>query len=192
MWRDIEQAFQSDGAVEGTIVGKVKGGLKVDIGVPAFLPGLARRPPARPQPRSLHRPARPLRDPQVQPLARQRRGVAPRRARARARRSSRKRRSRCSRRASSSRASVKNITDYGAFVDLGGIDGLLHVTDMSWGRVGHPSEVVNVGDRVQGRRAQVRSRARARLARHEADHARSVDDASASAIRSARACTARS
>ena len=44
---------------------------------------------------------------------------------------------------------VKNITDYGAFVDLGGIDGLLHVTDMSWGRVGHPSEVVNVGDQVK-------------------------------------------
>ena len=44
---------------------------------------------------------------------------------------------------------VKNITDYGAFVDLGGIDGLLHVTDMSWGRVGQPSEVVNVGDRVK-------------------------------------------
>src|SRR5204863_5618934 len=44
---------------------------------------------------------------------------------------------------------VKNITDYGAFVDLGGIDGLLHVTDMSWGRVSHPSEVLNVGDRVK-------------------------------------------
>src|SRR5439155_1737664 len=44
---------------------------------------------------------------------------------------------------------VKNITDYGAFVDLGGIDGLLHVTDMSWGRVAHPSEVLNVGDRVK-------------------------------------------
>src|SRR5205814_995746 len=44
---------------------------------------------------------------------------------------------------------VKNITDYGAFVDLGGIDGLLHVTDMSWGRVAHPSEVINVGERVK-------------------------------------------
>ena len=44
---------------------------------------------------------------------------------------------------------VKNITDYGAFVDLGGIDGLLHITDMSWGRIGHPSEVVNVGDQVR-------------------------------------------
>ena len=44
---------------------------------------------------------------------------------------------------------VKNITDYGAFVDLGGIDGLLHITDMSWGRLQHPSEVVKVGDKVK-------------------------------------------
>src|SRR5205807_328849 len=44
---------------------------------------------------------------------------------------------------------VKNITDYGAFIDLGGIDGLLHVTDMSWGRIGHPSEIFNVGDQVE-------------------------------------------
>src|SRR5207253_9710788 len=44
---------------------------------------------------------------------------------------------------------VKNITDYGAFIGLGGIDGLLHVTDMSWGRVGHPSEIFNVGDQVE-------------------------------------------
>ena len=43
---------------------------------------------------------------------------------------------------------VKNLTDYGAFVDLGGIDGLLHVTDMSYGRVGHPSEIVHVGDEI--------------------------------------------
>ncbi len=45
---------------------------------------------------------------------------------------------------------VKNITDYGAFVDLGGIDGLLHITDMSWGRVSHPSEVLKVGDQLRG------------------------------------------
>src|SRR5262249_58583221 len=44
---------------------------------------------------------------------------------------------------------VKNITDYGAFIDLGGIDGLLHVTDMSWGRVGHPSEIFQIGDQVE-------------------------------------------
>src|SRR5204863_8000558 len=44
---------------------------------------------------------------------------------------------------------VKNLTDYGAFIDLGGIDGLLHITDMSWGRVGHPSEMLNVGDEMR-------------------------------------------
>jgi small subunit ribosomal protein S1 len=43
---------------------------------------------------------------------------------------------------------VKNITDYGAFIDLGGMDGLLHITDMSWGRVKHPSEILNVGDEI--------------------------------------------
>ena len=47
------------------------------------------------------------------------------------------------------RGSVKNITDYGAFVDLGGIDGLLHITDMSWGRINHPSELVKVGDEIK-------------------------------------------
>ena len=47
------------------------------------------------------------------------------------------------------RGVVKNITDYGAFIDLGGIDGLLHVTDMSWGRVSHPSELVSFGDRIK-------------------------------------------
>jgi len=51
--------------------------------------------------------------------------------------------------ARSAKAWVKNITDYGAFVDLGGIDGLLHVTDMSWKRVSHPSQVLNVGDTVR-------------------------------------------
>jgi small subunit ribosomal protein S1 len=44
---------------------------------------------------------------------------------------------------------VKNLTDYGAFIDLGGIDGLLHITDMSWGRINHPSEVLNVGDEIK-------------------------------------------
>ena len=46
------------------------------------------------------------------------------------------------------RGTVKNLTEYGAFIDLGGIDGLLHITDMSWGRIGHPSEIFSVGDKV--------------------------------------------
>ena len=68
---------------------------------------------------------------------------------------------------------VKNITDYGAFVDLGGLDGLLHITDMSWGRVRHPSELFKVGDKVKVVVLKY-DLARARLARHEADHGRPV------------------
>ena len=80
MWSDIEQAFEAHGAVEGTIVGKVKGGLKVDIGVAAFLPGShADLRPARNLDRFIGQ-RTPLRDPQVQPLARQRRRLAARRA----------------------------------------------------------------------------------------------------------------
>ena len=70
---------------------------------------------------------------------------------------------------------VKNITEYGAFVDLGGIDGLLHITDMSWGRINHPSEVLNVGRRDQGQGPEVRPRERARLARLQAAQGRSLD-----------------
>jgi small subunit ribosomal protein S1 len=64
---------------------------------------------------------------------------------------------------------VKNLTDYGAFVDLGGIDGLLHITDMAWKRVKHPSEVVEIGQEVDGQGAQVRPRAPARVPRPQAD-----------------------
>jgi hypothetical protein len=85
---------------------------------------------------------------------------------------------------------VKNITDYGAFVDLGGIDGLLHITDLAWRRVRHPSEVLNVGDEV-GQGAQVRPGEEPRLARHEAARRRSVGRHRA-ATRRARACSARS
>ena len=73
------------------------------------------------------------------------------------------------------RGTVKNLTDYGAFIDLGGIDGLLHITDMSWGRVTHPSEVVQGRRRDRRHRPQVRSGHRARLARPQADRRRSVE-----------------
>ena len=69
---------------------------------------------------------------------------------------------------------VKNITDYGAFVDLGGIDGLLHVTDMSYKRVNHPSEVINIGDTVQGADHPHQPRHPAHQPRHEAAGKRSV------------------
>jgi small subunit ribosomal protein S1 len=148
VWRDIERAFEANGAIEGTIVGKVKGGLKVDIGVPAFLPGShADIRPARNLDRYIGQRGRFA----ILKFNRSRGNVV------------------VSRRAVLERertmlkgetlkvleegvileGTVKNITDYGAFVDLGGIDGLLHVTDMSWARVGHPSEIVNVADKVK-------------------------------------------
>ncbi|MFN3463254.1 MAG: 30S ribosomal protein S1 [Terricaulis sp.] len=148
-WTRLEKSFAAQEAVNGALVGRVKGGFTVDLGgANAFLPGSQVD-------------IRPVRDVGplmniVQPFAilkmdRQRGNIV------------------VSRRAvlEESRASeraeivgqlqegeiregvVKNITDYGAFVDLGGIDGLLHVTDMSWKRVSHPSQVLNVGDTVK-------------------------------------------
>ena len=148
VWTDIERAFQASSTVEGTIVGKVKGGLKVDIGVSAFLPGShADIRPARNLDRYIGQRGRFA----ILKFNRSRGNVV------------------VSRRAVMERerevlkeetlkvleegvileGQVKNITDYGAFIDLGGIDGLLHITDMSWGRVSHPSEVVKVGDQLR-------------------------------------------
>ena len=66
---------------------------------------------------------------------------------------------------------VKNLTDYGAFVDLGGIDGLLHITDMSWGRLTHPRDLVQVGDQIQVKVLKFDRREAARLAGLQAAHA---------------------
>jgi small subunit ribosomal protein S1 len=148
VWRDIEGAFNGSGYVEGTIVGKVKGGLKVDIGVAAFLPGS-------------HADIRPSRNLDRYVGQRGRFAVLKfNRARGNVVVSRRDvlERERASMKEDTLKVleegvilegTVKNITDYGAFVDLGGIDGLLHVTDMSWGRLGHPSEGVQVGERVK-------------------------------------------
>jgi small subunit ribosomal protein S1 len=148
VWTDIERAYQANSTVEGTIVGKVKGGLKVDIGVSAFLPGShADIRPARNLDRYIGQRGRFA----ILKFNRSRGNVV------------------VSRRAVMERerevlkeetlkvleegvileGQVKNITDYGAFIDLGGIDGLLHITDMSWGRVAHPSEVLKVGDQLR-------------------------------------------
>jgi small subunit ribosomal protein S1 len=148
VWRDIEEAFQKDGVIEGVIVGKVKGGLKVDVGVAAFLPGS-------------HADIRPARN--LDRFISQRghfavlkfnraRGnvVVSRRAVMERERAQLKQETlKVLEEGVILEGIVKNITDYGAFVDLGGIDGLLHVTDMSWGRVNKPSDVVSVGDRAR-------------------------------------------
>src|SRR5215470_17460262 len=148
VWRDIERAFEAEGSVEGAIVGKVKGGLKVDIGVPAFLPGShADIRPARNLDRYIGQRGRFA----ILKFNRSRGNVVvSRRAVLERERTALKGETlKVLEEGVILEGTVKNITDYGAFVDLGGIDGLLHVTDMSWGRVGHPSEVLNVSDRVK-------------------------------------------
>lgn len=148
VWHDIEEAYNNKTPVEGAIVGKVKGGLKVDIGVIAFLPGS-------------HVDLRPVRDLDrfvgktgrfaVLKYNRARSNVVvSRRAVLESERELlRDETLKLLEEGVILEGTVKNITDYGAFVDLGGIDGLLHVTDMSWGRIGHPSEVVSAGEKIQ-------------------------------------------
>jgi small subunit ribosomal protein S1 len=148
VWRDIEEAFQRDGAIEGLITGKVKGGLKVDVGVPAFLPGShADLRPARNLDRYIGQRARFA----ILKFNRARGNVVVSRRAVleRERESLKEETLKVLEEGVILEGIVKNITEYGAFVDLGGLDGLLHVTDMSWGRVNRPSDVIQVGERVK-------------------------------------------
>jgi small subunit ribosomal protein S1 len=148
VWRDIEEAFNNNAAVEGIVTGKVKGGLKVDVGVPAFLPGShADLRPARNLDRYIGQRGRFA----ILKFNRARGNVVVSRRAIleRERESLKEETMKVLEEGVILEGVVKNITDYGAFVDLGGLDGLLHVTDMSWGRVGHPSDVVEVGQRVK-------------------------------------------
>src|SRR6266481_1162343 len=148
VWRELERAFQNEVPVEGVILGKVKGGLQVDIGVPAFLPGS--HVDIRPA-RNLDRYVGQRGRFQLLKFNRARGNVVvSRRAVIERERTELKEQTlKVLEEGVILEGAVKNITDYGAFVDLGGLDGLLHITDMSWGRVGHPSEVLNVSDRVK-------------------------------------------
>ena len=148
IWRDIEEAFNNHTPVNGSIVGKVKGGLRVDIGVAAFLPGS-------------HVDIRPIRD-LDQFLGKTGKFAILKYNRARSNvvvsRRAVLEQERAALREETLKVldegvilegTVKNITDYGAFVDLGGLDGLLHITDMSWGRIGHPSEMIKAGETIK-------------------------------------------
>ncbi|MCB0363852.1 MAG: 30S ribosomal protein S1 [Bdellovibrionaceae bacterium] len=147
-WNDISRAAENEEVIEGTIIAKVKGGLSVDIGVKAFLPGS----------QIDLRPVRNM-DAYIGKTYKfkvikfnKRRGniVLSRRALLEEERENlRSQTLDAMKEGSIVKGMVKNITDYGAFIDLGGMDGLLHITDMSWGRVKHPSELVNVGDEVE-------------------------------------------
>jgi small subunit ribosomal protein S1 len=148
VWDKIKEIYESNGTIRGKIVSRVKGGLSVDIGLQAFLPGSQVD-------------LRPIKD--MDSLVNtehdfkivkynKRRGniVLSRRALLEAERAVlREDTLKNIEEGAIVEGTVKNITDYGLFIDLGGIDGLVHITDMSWGRVGHPSEMHQVGDLVK-------------------------------------------
>ena len=148
IWEEIEKAYREGSGVEGVILAKVKGGFNVDVGVPGFLPGS-------------HVDVRPTRNLDkfvgkrdrftILKYNRQRGNVVVSRRvlLEKEREVLKKDILKVLEEGVILEGTVKNITSYGAFVDLGGIDGILHISDMSWGRINHPSEVVRVGDRVK-------------------------------------------
>jgi small subunit ribosomal protein S1 len=147
IWEDIKRSYDDDGIIEGVITNRVKGGFSVDIGVQAFLPGS----------QADLRPIRSLDDLvgktfefKILKYNRKRSNIVL------SRRVILERERETKRSATLSaihidkvvEGIVKNITEYGVFVDLGGVDGLLHITDISWGRVKHPSELFAIGDSI--------------------------------------------
>ncbi len=147
LWDHIEEVYKDEGTIRGKIISKVKGGLSVDIGLPAFLPGSQADLP-------------PLKD--LDPLVgtehdfrvikyekQQGNIVISRRAVLEvARMALREKTLESLEEGAVVDGTVTNITDYGLFVDVGGIDGLVHVTNMSWGKVGHPSEMYQIGENI--------------------------------------------
>ena len=148
VWDSIEKAATEKTPVKGTVVSRVKGGLTVDIGIKAFLPGsqLEIRPV-----RNLDGYLGQEIDVRVIKLNKKRGNVVVSRKEILEEELNSKRSATMEHLGEGAilTGSVKNLTDYGAFVDLGGIDGLLHITDMSWGRLTHPRDLVNVGDEIQ-------------------------------------------
>ena len=148
IWDEISAAAERDGVVEGIVLSRVKGGLTVDIGVKAFLPGsqIDLRPV-----RGLDRYiGQKLRFKVIKFNRRRGNIVLSRRVLLEKEREELKSKTLATLEVGQVvEGTVMNITEYGCFVDLGGIDGLLHITDMSWGRINHPSEMVQVGDKVR-------------------------------------------
>ena len=148
VWEDIESAYERQSVVPARVLERIKGGLAVDIGVRAFLPGSQVD-------------VKPLRNLdsligeeiscKIIKLNKKRSNIVVSRKAVLETENSRRKEHTLGQLDEGSvvTGTVKNITDYGVFVDLGGIDGLLHITDLSWGRVSHPSEVVKVGDELQ-------------------------------------------
>jgi small subunit ribosomal protein S1 len=148
VWDAITRAHEKGVAVEGRVVEVVKGGLAVDVGVKAFLPGS--QVDLRPVKNLAAMVGQNIRAKVIKLNRRRGNVVLSRRTVLEEEREEKKKHTmEVLAEGMTLTGTVKNITDYGAFIDLGGIDGLLHVTDMSWGRVGHPSEIFQVGDQVE-------------------------------------------
>jgi small subunit ribosomal protein S1 len=148
IWDEIERAYREGSVVKGRVIERIKGGLAVDIGVRAFLPGsqIDVRPVRNLD--SLRGEEFEMRVIKVN----KKRGNIVLSRKAVLEESMKEEKAKTLEILENGKIMdgvVKNITDYGAFIDLGGVDGLLHITDMSWGRVNHPSELFNVGDKVQ-------------------------------------------
>ncbi|MAY13919.1 MULTISPECIES: 30S ribosomal protein S1 [unclassified Thalassolituus] len=147
-WIELEKAFEADEMVMGIINGKVKGGFTVDLkNIRAFLPGSL--VDVRPVRDTLHLEGKELEFKVIKLDAKRNNVVVSRRAVLEAANSQEREELLANlQEGQSVKGIVKNLTDYGAFVDLGGVDGLLHITDMAWKRIKHPSEIVAVGDEI--------------------------------------------
>jgi len=147
VWDNLDKAYEQQLILSGRVLGRVKGGLAVDVGIKAFMPG------SQADPRPVHNldslvgqdiPVKIIK------LNRRRGNVVVSRKTAVEEEINSRKSSTLEHLAEGTvvTGTVKNLTDYGAFIDLGGIDGLLHVTDMSYGRITHPSEILHVGDQI--------------------------------------------
>jgi small subunit ribosomal protein S1 len=147
VWEDIKKSYDADEAIQGMIVNRVKGGFSVDIGVNAFLPGS--QADLRPV-RNLDEMVGKSFDFKILKYNRKRSNIVLSRRVILEKERETKRAATLAtiHEGKEVQGTVKNITEYGVFVDLGGVDGLLHITDISWGRVKHPSELFNVGDEI--------------------------------------------
>jgi small subunit ribosomal protein S1 len=148
IWDDISRKYDNNEVIEGVVVARIKGGLTVDVGLKGFLPGsqIDLRPV-----RNLDRLIGEKLQMRIIKLNKRRGNIVlSRRVLLEEDRQKAKEKTLASlTEGQVVEGVVKNITEYGAFIDLGGIDGLLHITDMSWGRVGHPSELFAIGDKVK-------------------------------------------
>ena len=147
-WNEIETAYNDNAIIHGRVVDRIKGGLTVDVGLRAFLPGsLVDIKPVK----NLESLKGDIMEFKVINLDRRRNNIVLSRKAVLEKELEKKKAETLTKLKEGARLPgiVKNITDYGVFIDLGGIDGLLHITDISWGRVNHPSEHFAVGDEVE-------------------------------------------